>query len=228
MEIMKVDGGFAIRFPYPLKDAFRAAFPSARWNAREKQWEVGPRSGKRLEQWVAEAQAAAEQIEAQQELDLAIEELDRVRWEIAKVAGQSRELEALRAETAAARAALHVSRIELEAAGQVRRETEAALNRERDQIARLLSSAIDLAAVRDACRVMAANMVPSDRTRKARFEEAREIVKTQRDVLAKSGIACAAINALAGANVNRPDRDHPRDIPDGAWYRIWKIEDEDE
>ncbi len=43
--------GFAIKIIYEMKDDFKESFPSAKWNSDEKVWEVGPRSGSRLEAW---------------------------------------------------------------------------------------------------------------------------------------------------------------------------------
>jgi len=227
MQIIKITDGYAVKFPIALKDAFRTAFPSAKWNASAKQWEVGPRSGTRLQTWVDEATETAHRFEAQDERDFTAKELEKVRLAIKLQIERCGELEALRAETAESRRLLAAGQTELAQASEARQEAEAGLAAERKAVTDLLESVIDMNVVRNAFHVMSANMIPGDRNRKARFEAEREKVKAQRDCLAAAGFACSAINQLAGANVNRPDRDHPRNILEQDWYRIWELEESD-
>lgn len=224
MEIKQTTRGLSIQFPFVLKDAFKAAFPSARWNPEARHWEVSAQSETRLRQWVRETQAASERAQAQEALAMSEEELERLRREIQGILAQCKELEKLREEAQAVRHALEAARSDLQTAGAARQDAQAALQKERTQITTLLSASVDLDAIRVAQRIMAANMVPADRQKKAKFEEARSVVKHHRDTLRAAGWACAAINALAGANVNRPDRDHPRDIPEADWYRLWRVD----
>ena len=69
IEIKKKGNGFAIKFPFALKDAFRASFKSAKWNPDEKQWEVGTDGEARLRQWAEAAREAAEDIAAGDEAE---------------------------------------------------------------------------------------------------------------------------------------------------------------
>lgn len=43
---------FLAKIPYDLKNEFRSAFKSAKWQAEEKAWLLGSRSGKRLIDWL--------------------------------------------------------------------------------------------------------------------------------------------------------------------------------
>lgn len=43
---------FLAKIPYDLKNEFRSAFKSAKWQAEEKAWLLGSRSGKRLIHWL--------------------------------------------------------------------------------------------------------------------------------------------------------------------------------
>lgn len=49
---IKIDSGFVVSVPYELKDDFKAHFKTAKWSPTQKQWCVGPRSGKKLQQWI--------------------------------------------------------------------------------------------------------------------------------------------------------------------------------
>ena len=51
--IEELEGGrLGVSFPFDLKDSFKNTFPSAKWNPVDKQWTVGKRVRKRLDQWV--------------------------------------------------------------------------------------------------------------------------------------------------------------------------------
>jgi hypothetical protein len=44
IEIIKLENGWAVKFPYDLKDDFRRLFKSAKWNSEQKRWELGKNS----------------------------------------------------------------------------------------------------------------------------------------------------------------------------------------
>ena len=87
IKIEKTETGFSIRFPYELKDQFRDTFPSAKWNPHTKAWTVGPRSGRRLEQWVEAVQKSGvvDDIETRDERDLAEKELGKLQEELTRI-----------------------------------------------------------------------------------------------------------------------------------------------
>lgn len=228
MQIRKTETGFAIQFPFALKDAFRAAFPSAKWDALSKEWTVGPRSGKRLEAWAAEAQQAADDIAAREEAELAQAELVKVRADIEAARQQARTAAEYRAELQATRAALEAAQAELAQANAQAATAKAETRKEQDQIVALLKTHIDLPAISAAKKAMEQNMVPGDRIKKQRFEEAREVIKAERDKLAAAGLRLQALSELASSNINRPDRDHPSNIRPRAWFEVSRITHNDE
>lgn len=228
MEIRKTEAGFAIKFPFALKDAFRAAFPSAKWDAVTREWTVGPRSGKRLQAWVAECQQAADDIAAREEAELAEAELAKVRAEIAAAREQMRSAVEYREQLEATRAAIEAAKQELAQAAAQAEAAQAETRAARNNVIDMLKLHVDLKAIDEAKRVMSKNMNPADRLAKQRFDEARQIVRAERDKLHAAGLTCDGISLLACANVNRPDRDHPRDIPGRAWFTVRQIEPQDE
>ncbi len=227
MEIIKTATGFAIRFPFPLKDAFRAAFPAAKWNADEKRWEVGPRSGKRLEQWAAEAQEATADILAREEVEMNAVELAQVRAAIAQARRGAKSAEAsaiklaeIRAQLIEVNAELAAAQGELAAAKSKADVESAKVEQEKAAILGRLGATINMTAVKDAERIMAMNMNSADRRKKDIFETARATVKAERNKLRDAGFECVALEILATANVNRPDRDHPKFIKESDWYAV--------
>ena len=223
MQIRKTASGFAIQFPFALKDAFRAAFPSSKWDALTKEWTVGPRSGKRLEAWAAEAQQAAADIAAREEAELAQAELAKVRADIEAARQQARTAAEYHAELQAVREELEAAQAELAQAAAQAAAAKAENRKEQDKIAALLKNHIDLPAIAAAKKAMEQNMVPGDRIKKQRFEEAREVIKAERDKLAAAGLRLQALSELASANINRPDRDHPSNINPRAWFEVSRI-----
>ncbi|ELK2252454.1 hypothetical protein NB501_05445 [Vibrio alginolyticus] len=89
MKITKVENGFEVNVDYELKDLFKKSFPSAKWQSQSKTWKVGPRSGKRLEQWVSEVDGLAAEIKEKNDLkesSLIVEkEYDELRYDVIKL-----------------------------------------------------------------------------------------------------------------------------------------------
>lgn len=228
MKIIAIPTGFAIQFPFALKDAFRTTFPNAKWNATAKQWEVGPRSGKRLEQWVEASTSAAQAVEELDQQLLHANELEQLRNELSKIERETREAIAQREQVIASRNTIANVAAEIEAAKDKLNEARRALidakaseAAEKGRINALLEGVIDMAAIRHDAGTMARNMIPSNRQAKEKFESARMSIREQRDLLVEAGWRCSAIEKLATANVNRPDRDHPKHVLDEDWYSLW-------
>ena len=220
-EIRKTETGFAIKFPFAMKDAFRTAFPSAKWNPEAREWNVGPRSGKRLEAWAAECTQTADDIIARKEAET---EAARIHAEAEDARKQAAAAAQCRAELEAARGALEAAQQELEKAKEEAKAAKLEAQSEHRKTVSLLAQYVNLDAISEAKNTMERNMNPADRVMKARFEDARQIVKSERDKLAVAGLVCQGISELARANVNRPDRDHPRNIPALAWFSVRKIQ----
>jgi DNA repair exonuclease SbcCD ATPase subunit len=232
IHIEKTENGFAVKFPFELKDSFRELFPSAKWDSYKKVWTVGPRSGKRLETWKAETEQAAESIiaenEAKSELDLTTNEIASLKQKLAELAKSTAEIQALRTQAQEAKALLESMKAEVNQAETLKQNEAQQLEHEKQEALQLISKIIDLSACRNAASTMARNMVPSDRTKKAAFNDAQETVIKAFQQLKEAGLRVEAISFLADANVNRPDRDHPRFVLDKHWYQLTKRENEAE
>lgn len=227
MKITTIPTGFAIEFPFALKDVFRSAFPSSKWNAGAKRWEVGSRSGKRLEQWVVEAQGAANAAEELDQKSFEEKELENLRTDLAKIEETTKRQISRHADSVERAEAMAKVSAEIKAATEklnaVRADVKAAEKAEVDEkqsIDDLLTGVIDIRGIKAHADIMARNMIPSNRQAKERFEEANCFIRKQREALVAAGWRCTAIEKLATANVNRPDRDHPRNVLDSDWYEL--------
>lgn len=207
--ITPIASGFAIVFPFGWKNKFRESFPSARWNPAEKRWEVGPRSSKRLEQWVEvmrplmDADAAAERAEFDTvELERLREYAERLRREIEAARGDA----AHAAEVAAAlkheRERVDALKAELSAAKQEAANLAA-------QVKEALDGAIDMSAVQDAHREMCRWYGCVGADAREHWGGAQDVIRAAEAALAALGIASKGISKLARLNLNRPDRDRP-------------------
>lgn len=208
--ITPLSTGFAISFPFSWKNKFRESFPTAKWNPAEKRWEVGTRSGKRLEQWaevmrpLVDADAAAEQAE----FDAV--ELERLREYAARL---RREIEAARSDAAHAAevaAALQREREGVEAlkADLADARQEAAVLSA--QVKEALDGAIDMSAVEAAHREMCRWYGCVGQQAREQWGIAQSVLAKAEGDFARLGIASRGISRLARMNLNRPDRDIPK------------------
>ena len=73
---------------------------------------------------------------------------------------------------------------------------------------------------------MSRNMIPSSPRAKQQFRELKQETVAQRELLREAGFECEAINRIATANVNRPDRDDPCEAVSASdWVEVSQIED---
>jgi hypothetical protein len=89
MNIVKTEVGFAIHFPFALKDSFRKVFPSAKWNLALKRWEMGPRSEKRLRQWAAEVSPVVTELASLDEKELTEKEIAEINEQVKKIRAEN-------------------------------------------------------------------------------------------------------------------------------------------
>lgn len=235
MKISKIDSGFAIEFPFALKENFKKTFPSSKWNPVKKMWEVGPRSGKRLETWVAEASAAANAIEELDKQEMTASELEDLRRELSAIERKTLDTieqcdSAIENKASIARVADEIASANdrLDAARDKLKAAKSAVKTEKQRVDDLLGSIIDLAEIHRNADIMYRNMIPSNKRAKEKFEDARSVIYDQRELLLDAGWRCRAIEKLATANVNRPDRDHPRHVLESDWYDVFAAEREDD
>jgi DNA repair exonuclease SbcCD ATPase subunit len=224
--IEKNEEGYAVRFPYALLSEFKATFSRAEWKSDGKFWQIGPRMQARAEQWAAKFADIAERIELRDECDLASEELHRINAKLSRLESliDSKKELSDRLEKTKVLLVKAIDRLS-EVEKRLEDETRNA-NAVQDMIQGLLSRAVSIPRMRELATIMGRNMVPADRRKKEAFHEAQNEIREARERLKEAGIACSAINQLASANVNRPDRDHPQFINEKDWFNIWKIEQE--
>lgn len=214
--INKRSDGFGVLPPRALNPQFRAAFPSAKWDAGARQWVVGPRSGKRLESWIGAIAAKAAEV-AQVEAEIltieeAAKELEQAERTLSELL---RDLQSLRkrcGSLAEVQAALEQRRKQVDATQADRAQSLAAEAEAKADIDAKLGLMCDRDAVLRAAETMRRlqHSAPTSAGR-VRFTEAQDIVRHKVKHIAKAGFAWAFAEALMDINYNRPDRDRVED-----------------
>lgn len=227
INITKTETGFSIKFPFELKDNFKSCFKSAKWDSLGKVWTVGPRSGKRLEEWAGKVAPAVEALDAADEESLREADIEAVelciaeiRAGIARARSERTTLEATGKTLADAKAELESVTAELE----TERAAATAAGREAHKA---LKAACDMNAVAEAHRVMTANALKSGRAAREAYREAQGSIGRQRENLANAGLRSSGLDKLYYCNFNRPDRDNPRDVKRVDLYTITAVDPED-
>lgn len=229
IDIKKIETGFAIAFPFELKNTFRSQFPSARWNNTLRRWEVGPRSGKRLGQWVAEVNASGflEELDNLDNLEMTEKELRSLRGNLEERRNELKEIEGRKENLLKLKGELQDTADRLseykEAINRLRSEVvevQTACEQERQRIAAQLEGAIDMAAVLAAKRQMGHWINGVGRRAREEFDKAQAVVIAERNKLTALGLYSPALNELADVNFNRPDRDHPKFIDDESLWIV--------
>jgi hypothetical protein len=207
--------GWAVKIPFELKNAFKEAFKSGRWDSRNKMWCVGTRSKSRLEQWVAEVNTSGivAEIAEHDEILLAQEEITQL----------NKNIEAIREKIAVAQATKEsLSDCETaisNAKTQLFKDT-AKLNELNDSNKSRICEAIDMTAVLSARDAMAKVHKGVKSIQREAFEEARKVIADAAERLEESGIVVVGINRCLNAKFARPDRDFVGNIKDEEFYKI--------
>lgn len=214
-EFIKTDSGAAAKFPYELKDSFRAAFPKAKWNQSAKQWEVGSRSVSRLQQWLAkidnsgiEADLAARDAVDMGEAEIAslTRAISSVRCDIKKACDGKLDADGYRARAEALRAELEAAKVELQAARDAQAAAKAAAEAVAAHIDAQVSHIATRAQIAHLRNTMRKNWVPKAFAR-PHFEAAQGQLLAILRALREAGIKCKAARKAVNVNFNRKDRD---------------------
>lgn len=216
--ISKVEDGFEAQFPFELKDAFRKLFPSAKWISDKKAWKVGPRTGKRLEQWKESVDASgflmklteleekeftqADTQRLQQQLEDLAEELEAAR-------GKKKSLETLKEAMGRALNLVEAKKTELKALGDDNARLEKETQAQMVTVETTLRTAVDMDKVLTAKAKMARVAGKVGGRAKEEFVEAQAVISKELAQLKAHGFLSVGLCMLVGANFNRPDRDHP-------------------
>lgn len=224
IEIIEIEKGYAVKFPFDLKGNFKSVFKSAKWNPDLKRWELGPRSKKRLEQWAQLSAPAAEDIEAAESAELDAKELAELEAEIDTMRAAIYNARKEKATFEAARAKLDNARDEL---ANAKRELEAEKAAREDQYLQakaLIENACDVNAIFDAHMTMKANAEKVGTGPRESFKRAKKQLADQQAKLHAIGFRSVGISALLDANFNRPDRDNPRAVSRADIFNLVEVE----
>lgn len=214
-QFIKTTEGAAAKFPFELKDAFRKAFPSAKWNSTYKQWEVGSKSVSRLQQWLAQVDASGVEAElaARDEADMSDKDvaaltadMEAVRREIAAACVGKTAADEARARSEALRAQLEAARAELEAAKAEKVAAEAAQAAVEADVEARIAHIATRGRIEALRSEMKRNWIPKAYA-KPLFEEAQSKLRDIFRALREAGVECEAARLAANANFNRKDRD---------------------
>lgn len=231
-EFIESENIYSVAVPYELKDSFKSVFKSAKWNSLVKEWEIGPRSKKRLENWIetVNQSEALQVVEEHDDIEMSEKEIEQLQNTLSEV---QKKIESKLAELASAKdtaeklentkKVLSEKRGELEKIREEVAAENAKIEKQKNEIRGKVEAIIDMGLVIKCKNIMSRSMYPADRNAKARFEEARYSLRAEREKLNKAGLDSAALARLCTANVNRPDRDHPDFVNDDDLYSIFTL-----
>ncbi len=216
--ISEAEGGFEARFPFKLKDTFRELFPSAKWIADKKAWKVGPRSGKRLAQWKESVEASGflTRLTELEEKELTEADIQRLQQQLEDLAeeleaarGRKKSLETLKDAMQRTLALVEAKKAELKNLGDDNARLEEETKTQMASVEAILRTAVNLEKVLTAKAKMARVAGKVGRQAKDEFAEGQAVISKEHDQLKTHGFLSVGLSMLAGANFNRPDRDHP-------------------
>lgn len=220
----EISTGFAVKFPKILKDSFKSVFKTAKWNWDACRWEVGPRSKKKLDQWISEAakiQDDIEELEAEEmdfdtvrslkfEIESIKSELQAQLQRLSRLKGSQEEIKSLRSELSCIKSELDLAKNECLSTKKIS--------------AGILSEFLDFDEIRKHFSIMQGLQGRMTTSNRERFEESqRFFVRTQK-VLQRNLISSKGIDIICDVNWNRPDRDKLLDKHFDDIYTISKIE----
>lgn len=216
IDVTRTDDALRARFPIELNGSFRAQFKTARWNPAARAWEIKnhPRNDAKLQSWIKEVEESnvLETLRLAKEIEREDLDLSRLRSELGQLRQQIERARDLAARLAEVKAALAEARPALDAARREAAQAEREAERARRDVRALLEGALDLEAVREAHATMARYCRQVGSPAKERYHAAQATICRERARLAAAGFRSRGLDALAGANFNRPDRDDPGKI----------------
>ncbi|WP_296643017.1 hypothetical protein [Roseinatronobacter sp.] len=212
INITKTQNGASIKFPFEIKDAFRKAFPSAKWNSSEKTWNVGSRSVKRLEKWAEQVNKSGvlDELAARDEADMSEKEINDLNESLAQIRRQISDTIAAKAIAEKARARSEELRAHLDAAREELEAEKAAAEAEADAVVADVESRVAHIATPakiEALRTQMRKHWMPKAWAKPHFNKAQQELSKIEDELKKIGVKCQAVSLAACANFNRRDRD---------------------
>lgn len=212
----KLEKGFSVKFPFELKDSFRGTFKTAKWNPCEKVWVVGPRSEKRLDQWISESEALCAEFEkakeendshalTENELIVVKHELAQFKLKIEELNKTNERLTESRLLISSIREEIKIAKAEFDEKTKIQKEHQAILQAEFDKVC-------DLRTILDAQSDMQSAYNKIGAIHRRKYKTAQETIIEQHDRLEKVSMRSLGLAELGAMSFNRPDRDVPRDI----------------
>lgn len=222
MIIKKISSGFSAKFAFELKDAFKAAFPSAKWDPDERCWKLGVRSERRLIQFSEEIKTAELAIEEAEAVEIAGEKLVELRDMIAK----ARKSAEAASEAVGGMSAVKTLTAELNSElAEAKAKEEAQLNalaEKQAEIAKKLDGVVSINKMIGLQETMAFNHDWKNRAKATNFKDAQQSAREIAAKLSQLGLYSEGLNRLINVNINRPDRDRVRDISRNDFFMICK------
>lgn len=234
VKITEIETGAAAQFPFALKNGFKELFPSAKWNALSKTWEVGTRTVKRLNEWAAKVNAEAGQLAlANSELEeasLTVAEFEKIQKSIDDAIRDTREktqklndVIAARCTLSEALEALKSAQAEIAAvSANLQAETDAR-NADVEAVNEQLSKIVNIARLKDAAQQLDRWHKQVGRPAHDKFDELQAEFYSARKALAEAGLQCEAIDWICNANFNRRDRDGVYMMRKNAWVNVTRL-----
>ena len=207
IRVKEIASGYACYFPIELKESFKSTFKSAKWDSVERCWKVGPRSKKRLDQWVELALPAAQELAEVDVAELTEHEIAEVTRELTELRVQIVRAEEKRVSYERTIVALVAAKDEL-AKAKARLEASKREAFEKGQEARqLLANVCDLNVIAEAQHVMQSHQGKSTTQSREAFKEAQRTIRRESERLLEAGFISQGLLRLTDASFNRPDRD---------------------
>lgn len=227
-EVIKNENGYLVKIAYQLKDLFKASFKTAKWNAEQKMWQIGPRSLKKFELFLEQVNETTKEIEAFDEEEFCEKELTKLKYELAKIKEETKKSRKKLERTSKYLEEIQKIQNELFEAKEALDKQKIEEKEEKNKASKLLNEVCDVKAIFEAKEKIstAYNMLNSNRKyAKNLFEDAMNSLLKQRRSLKEKGILNKMIETLYYCNINRADRDHPNYIKDELIYEFQKIEE---
>lgn len=225
IKIESISTGFSVSFPKELIENFKQIFKNAKFNWDTYCWEVGPRSGTKLQQWAEAVQPVVADIEAAEAAELSEKELMQLQTEVANMRAAIAKERREKLSYSDTAAALTAARDEL-AKATVELSLEKSEKAAKAAEAKALVSRIcDLNAVCEAHNIMTCNHNKVGSQHRNAFNDARAVIKEQHEKLNAIGFISEGMAQLQSCNFNRPDRDNPRNVGSAEVLNIRKIQE---
>ena len=222
----KTSNGFAVKFPFELKDNFKSVFKSAKWNPETRAWIVGVRSEAKLKQWIEAVSPAAQDIEEAEAEALTAREVSALETQIANIRAdiaRERKAKLIYGNVAVALAAAKENLAKATAALALEKLEKTAKAAKANE---LLGQVCDLDAIQEARRTLIQNHGKVGSKHREAFNDACSAIKEQQNKLNAIGFQSTGLATLYQCNFNRPDRDNPRAVSDSDIFDLVKITDQ--